>query len=178
MPQVILLFENFSPVGYNRCRIQTAYFLPEPVQIICNNYNGIIYVVYLSVHILEAESQNHSVYQWTFYLILVSHVMFSVWFNWQKFNLAFFIYFLFGSIRTASFLYNHAPEPLPAVHWCIHLASCVRVCQGRFTSVMDVIIIISHICHLFVVYVSQSMFLVTFPENHKSLLLYSFYAYY
>lgn len=38
------------------------------------------------------------------------------------------------SIRASSLLYNHAPEPLPAMHRCIHPASCIWVQQGRFTS--------------------------------------------
>lgn len=34
------------------------------------------------------------------------------------------------SIRVTSFFHNHAPQPLPTVYWCIHPASCVRVCKG------------------------------------------------
>lgn len=40
------------------------------------------------------------------------------------------------SFRAATFFYNHAPEPLPAVHRCIHPASCVRVYQGRCSSAL------------------------------------------
>lgn len=45
------------------------------------------------------------------------------------------------SFRTSSFLYNHAPEPLPAVRWCIHSAGCIRVCQGAFKSTTNIIFI-------------------------------------
>ncbi len=38
------------------------------------------------------------------------------------------------SIGASPFFHNHAPEPLPAVHRCIHRASRVGVCQGGFTS--------------------------------------------
>nr|XP_020515021.2 uncharacterized protein LOC110003802 isoform X2 [Labrus bergylta] len=48
-----------------------------------------------------------------------------------QFMFCHFLFCLFCSIRSASFIHHHAPEPLPAVYRCVHPAGCIRSCQGR-----------------------------------------------
>lgn len=100
-----------------------------------NDYYWIIYVVSASGWV-ESTQQNQNV-------MLGLDEPPSVW-CWQPVsrvtvdaNGRITILCFLCSIGAASFFHNHAPEPLPAMHRCIHPASCVRVCQGRVTSTMN-----------------------------------------
>lgn len=130
MPQVIIVFQNFS-VKFNTITIHTDSY----AVMIKNDYYWIIYVVSASGWV-ESTQQNQNV-------MLGLDEPPSVW-CWQPVsrvtvdaNGRITILCFLCSIGVASFVYNHAPEPLPAMHRCIHLASCVRVCQGRVTSTMN-----------------------------------------